>query len=364
MNFFAKRQLVTFSALASTVLSLQAFASTDNVKIVGTLDGFVAPATHTMAANSTGYQGKPIVYQLIALSPEAKQWLATQASQPDTSPLTAMAYPYPPAKQLGMNDVPVLDQGRHGSCVTFAVTGVLDAAIGHTDHISQLCNLELGSALEKDNANHYSGWDGSWGDVVLNQIKDYGVISLASQHKIGCAGVYEYPTHDASNKGNPMSVTEFISRSERIMNQISFDTISTHADSFSHRAEPLGTLKKIKSALNKGHRVSFGTLLDVDVGHNGAMGTYKSPYDSWILTPKIRADVKAGKINAGHEMIITGYDDNAVIEGPDHIKEVGVLTLRNSWGEDAGDHGNYYMSYAHFKLMADEAYEIIPGSSH
>ena len=59
-------------------------------------------------------------------------------------------------------------------------------------------------------------------------------------------------------------------------------------------------------------------------------------------------------------MIITGYDDEAVVMGPKKEKHKGVLTLRNSWSEEAGDHGNYYMTYDHFKTLTLEASEITP----
>ncbi len=37
---------------------------------------------------------------------------------------------YPEKVELGMNGVPVLNQGMHGTCVTFAVTAAVDAALG------------------------------------------------------------------------------------------------------------------------------------------------------------------------------------------------------------------------------------------
>jgi len=42
---------------------------------------------------------------------------------------------------------------------------------------------------------------------------------------------------------------------------------------------------------------------------------------------------------SGHEMLITGYDDNAVAKDENGYEHRGLLTLRNSWGEDVGDHG-------------------------
>lgn len=43
------------------------------------------------------------------------------------------------AVELGMNSVPVLDQGSYGTCVTFATTAAMDAVLGLGDYISQQC---------------------------------------------------------------------------------------------------------------------------------------------------------------------------------------------------------------------------------
>lgn len=88
------------------------------------------------------------------------------------------------------------------------------------------------------------------------------------------------------------------------------------------------------------------------------MGKYGLFTNSWILTPEIVQDANSGKIDAAHALVITGYDDNAVIYGPDHSTHQGVLTLRNSWGLFAGYFGNYYMSYDYFKTFAMEVVEI------
>lgn len=57
-------------------------------------------------------------------------------------------------------------------------------------------------------------------------------------------------------------------------------------------------------------------------------------------------------------MIITGYDDNAIAVDADGQPHHGLLTLRNSWGEAVGDHGNFYMSYDYFKILAIEVQRI------
>lgn len=103
----------------------------------------------------------------IQLSDEAKEHLANQAKdalkhihQFSLIPSHSETLPLPDQVQLKMNKVPVLDQGRHGTCVTFAVTGAIDAVIGKGDYISQLCNLQLGSYLEQHGYG-LSGWNGS-----------------------------------------------------------------------------------------------------------------------------------------------------------------------------------------------------------
>ncbi len=355
-----KNKQLVLSVIASMVFSAGACAG--NVKIVGTIDGYVPVKEPSSLTARNESPEKHILFQKVELSPEAQTWLAQHAD--DTSvphTITAGDSALPTQVQLDMNDVPVLDQGQHGTCVTFAVSGALDAARGKEDYVSQLCNLELGAYLEKQDPTHDSGWDGSWGDVVLDQVRDYGIISMVSQRSNGCAGKYEYPRNNSRDTGHPMPTDEFAKYSENIMKDISYKTLAGHEDAFSSKVNTPTVLMQIKQALNKGHRLTFGTLLDVSVGHNGALGTYKVKYDTWMMTPEIRKDAQTkGKIEAGHEMIITGYDDNAVVMGPDHTKQIGVLTLRNSWGSDAGDNGAYYMTYAHFRVLADEVYEIIP----
>ena len=121
-------------------------------------------------------------------------------------------------------------------------------------------------------------------------------------------------------------------------------------------------LLNVKKALNDGSRVTFGVLLDVAQGSNGAVGKHHVyfSYDTWMLTPAIIDDIKHNLVDAGHQMIITGYDDNAVIKDSWGHKNKGLLTLRNSWGFLAGDYGNYYMSYDHFMAMAHGIQVITP----
>ena len=57
---------------------------------------------------------------------------------------------------LGMANVPVLDQGAYGTCVTFSSTAALDAILAQGDFVSQQCSLELDYGLNNDY------WDGAY----------------------------------------------------------------------------------------------------------------------------------------------------------------------------------------------------------
>lgn len=88
------------------------------------------------------------------------------------------------------------------------------------------------------------------------------------------------------------------------------------------------------------------------------MGSKVKRFDTWVINAAILKKAKAGTLYSGHEIIIIGYDDTAVVRGSDGRISKGMLILRNSWGPYAGDGGNYYMSYEYFKYLADEATAI------
>lgn len=320
---------------------------------------------------------KNIMFQRVVLSPEAQQYLANHIEQQlKASGLQAKASNLSSSAQVGMNGVPVLDQGQHGTCVTFAVTGALDAVAndsqenGSYDRYSQLCSLELGNTLEKAKKIEYSGWDGTWGEELLKQVSKYGLVTKEYQNTQGCAGVKDYPIWNEYDHGKDMSEADYINVSEKVIPPISYKTLMKVDDAFTDRVNTSVVLDNVKKALANKHRVTFGTLLDVYYGENGAVGKYKKDNDTWILTAEIAEDAKnPDSIQAGHEMIITGYDDNAVVmeDREDNntnktiqVPHKGVLTLRNSWGEDAGDNGNYYMTYDHFKALVMEVSEYVP----
>jgi hypothetical protein len=280
--------------------------------------------------------------------------LLGQAAPTDTDAASVL----PPHVLLNMNKTPVLDQGRHGTCATFATTAVIDALYGKGDYISQLCTLELGNYLATQKRNYPSGWNGSTPLIVIKQIEKYGIQSKKMQQTIGCAGVREYPLNEMLNTGQPMSIDDFNLHSEKILSTLSWKSLYKPKGLFVRPKDMDKIIEIAKTALFNGHRIILSMLIDAEHGGVGTFGSYQAHHDSWILTPLIADDAQHELINAGHALVMIGYDDHAVIYDDKQIPHNGIFILRNSWGEKAGYHGDYYMSYDYFKALAINMIEI------
>ncbi|MDI9818055.1 MULTISPECIES: C1 family peptidase [unclassified Legionella] len=351
-----------FSMVVSGSLAAQ------DVKIVGTISKTAkipaAQVSRINAPQSTADVIKQIKFLNIQLPAKAKQALADKAKNAlahtkqfalDASALTRK---YPAKVELGMNNVPVLDQGMHGTCVTFANTAAIDAALNKGDYISQLCQLELGRYLE-NNGYAASGWDGSWGRTVLNQMELFGIVNKEQQAEQNCGGISNYPADERETPDAQMTPEEYRQLSENMGEEVLWSPVLDVYQALSERVDTNKTINEIKAALNSGDRLTFGVLLlDFDLGFMGAVGSNKSTFDTWVLTPEIARDVYLRPEFGGHEMIITGYDDNAVAIDDQGREHRGLLTLRNSWGNQVGDRGNFYMSYDYFKLLVLEVQRI------
>ena len=261
--------------------------------------------------------------------------------------------------QLGMNKLPALDQGPHSTCATFAVTAALDAALEKGDYISQLCNLQLGQELEQFGYNP-SGWDGSLNGLILNQIAAFGLVTKNTQKTIGCgANLTEYPRTDETPTPS-LSLSEYHAISEPLPeDEIAWSTILDIYQAFLDRADAKKTLESVKQSLKNKDRLTFGVLLfGLNEGVAGATGKYHVSNDTWLLTSSIIDSIKNKENYGGHAMIITGFNDFATAVDADGYRHKGLLTIRNSWGPNAGDHGDFYMSYDYFKLLTIEIQRI------
>jgi C1A family cysteine protease len=355
---------ITLALMQGLVLSIvMQGASAEDVTVIGLIKHVLTPAGEDSSSKNKAFKTKEKVIQLlqIQLSDEEKELLANRAQNVLThthqfSLAGQKNVSMPDKMQLGMNNVPVLDQGIHGTCVTFAVTGALDAAMCKNDYISQLCSLQLGSYLEKHGYG-ISGWDGSYAISVINQIEQFGVVNKKKQKSVGCGGLTQYPTNSSHNPNSFMEPEQYRAISESV-----FGKVVNWSDVF-QKNDPVKTLDEVKQALNSGDRLVFAVLLPrTDLGLVGAVGKHNTWIykDSWVLTPEILKGID--NVEAAHEMIITGYDDNAVAVDNKRLKHKGLLTLRNSWGSSVGDYGEFYMSYDYFKLLAYDVQRFSPSS--
>lgn len=256
----------------------------------------------------------------------------------------------PPKVDLGMEGTPVLNQGRHGSCVTFATSGAIDAAMAAGDYVSQLCSLELGTSLAINDEIPYSGWNGTFVDSVIDQMLTYGVVGKNHQLLNGCAGVKQYPISDEYNEGMPMSKEDYQKVSVPLK-----DVISSHSFGLYESESDYGRdiVWETKEALAKGQRLVIGMGLAVQFNNGGAVGSSVTENDTWMMTPDILMEVAKGNIYAGHALVVIGYDDNAQAIDPSGYTNTGLFKVRNSWSEYAGDKGDYYISYDHFQILVD-----------
>lgn len=335
----------------------------DGIKINGSFPQIVRSVTNTGVNSSPMMAARgiqTIKLLKIELSDEKQQKLQQNIRQfseiPHAKMMIAANKTFPASIQLGMGNVPVLDQGMHGSCVTFASTAALNAAMNKGDSISQLCQLQLGNYLAEYGYGP-SGWNGSFGPYVLSQMERFGFVPKTNEAKYGCGGYTSYPINDYDPQ-NGISIEEYHRMAQQIPDGIGWSPVLDVNDAFED-GPASDVLEQVKAILNKKDRLTFGVLLfDFDKGLAGALGSHKATYDTWVLTPETLNDLRNNPEFGGHEMVITGYDDNAVAKDNKGRTYRGLLTLRNSWGKGVGHQGDFYMSYDYFKTLVMEIQRI------
>lgn len=233
----------------------------------------------------------------------------------------------PGAVEIGMNGVPVLDQGQYGTCVTFATTAAMDAILKVGNFISQQCALELTRAL----GNNY--WNGAYyASDILVPLKNYGLVQQGK-----CNAVYP----------NPSAMITLTGYRSRIDKQVTAKKIQYKYYS------PL-TLETVKAAIDAGHRVAIGFGLTITQdpvsvqGFDVIMNGKRNAGGLWACSQNSSlTDYCASSPNAGHEVVITGYDEKQEL-----------LKIRNSWGTYVSDQGEFYMTYAFFRKMNGDGTEM------
>lgn len=344
------------------ISSIYHAAFADDIQITGTIK--VKPNFYNLHTNSLSrstIKPQEIALLKLSLTNQAENSIKDRFIRVTTQQSILknnMQKGLPEKVELGMNGIPTLNQGSHGSCVVFAVTAAVDAIIEKGDYVSQLCQLGLGRYLE-NNGYTVSGWDGAWSRTVLGQMDIFGIVSKDSQRTYGCAGLTEYPICGLDVIAEEPA-PNFHKMSERLLdNKVAWSSIVDIYQVVSDNLNEEEILLAVKKSLLAGDRSVLGVLLlDFDKGVVGAQGTYKAKNDTWVITQDIINDIDDQTEFAGHALLITGYNDNAVATDAKGQTYKGLLTLRNSWGHNIGDKGDFYMSYDYFKALVLEVQRI------
>jgi C1A family cysteine protease len=233
----------------------------------------------------------------------------------------------PGAVDIGMNNVPVLDQGQEGTCVTFAATGALDAILGQGDFVSQQCSLELGSALGTD---YWNGAD--YASEIIDPLKQYGLVSQTN-----CDN--QYPVAEAQ-----IDIPTYQSLADPKVTAANIDY--TYVSGMS--------LALVKEALHLGHRVTIGFGLHVNQndpisiqGFDTKVAGQPTTGGLWACKQNSSHSNYCGVPTDGHDVIVIGYDDAQQL-----------LKIRNSWNTSVGDNGDFYMTYTFFEKMSGDGTKI------
>lgn len=365
------------TALLSFILLNAALATVHAKPLTETQSEFGKPIRASVLLNNQAPSSKPnfaaqstrqrmTVYLMnIKLSPQQKHKLGNFPAANETASYNAANNRLPSKVELGMNNVPVLDQGMHGSCATFAVSAAIDAVLNKGDYVSELCSLQLGEYLSR-RGYLLSGWDGSNTMSILNRYIEYGFVSTADQKFYGCGKLKDYPVDNENETGDEMSPEDYFHISQDLRQNVLWYPLLTPYQRFalpySNTSAPNQLIGAIKQALARKNarsssRVIVSAFLPVAYCSAGACGKLHETNDTWVISNSIRADSDPDL--GGHAMVVTGYDDDAIVADNEGGKHKGVFILRNSWSDKAGDHGDFYMTYDFFKHFTYSAEAIV-----
>lgn len=331
------------------------------------------PSAHLLTLKSVTH-ARTVAALPVKLSSEVFAMQRMRSLQLDKVARSPFADNLPPEVNLGMNGVPVLDQGLYATCVTFAVTAALDAALNKGDHISQLCLLQLSRGVVQ-NTYWHSLWDGSSIRILLSYISQYGIMSIADQKKGYCNKIKTYPLKEEKPLKHKMTPTEYHAHSENIYDDYQLEpqelfvfahaysmdsnpdrllTLGNNSDGWITPAESFAAMRK---SLAEGNRVVIQFLFKGSLLRGGIKNMDN---DTWFASNELRSVFNAQHYITDsndwyiHDVVIYGYNDNITVRNVLGETQTGVFYARNSWGDEELE----FMTYDFFKLMALEATSI------
>ncbi|MBC7427802.1 MAG: hypothetical protein H7336_04260 [Bacteriovorax sp.] len=192
---------------------------------------------------------------------------------------------------------PISNQGNCGSCVAFAAIAVLEGQYAITNNLSWLKpQFSQQMLFDCGQGSCDIGWMPDWASYRLRAA---GVADLS------CAPYFLGST----GKNGMCSENYCANQSSRTIKISRVSTPSTHWS---------GSDKKVKAALKKGPLLTTLNAREDFLYYKG--GVYKT---------------KNSKKVGGHAVALVGFDD---------VKEAWLI--KNSWGEDWGEHGYAWIAYS------------------
>jgi C1A family cysteine protease len=213
-----------------------------------------------------------------------------------------------------------MNQGAQGSCVAwssaYAARTILEASRTGKDP-----NTVRFSPSFLYNQIALEGCQGSYIKLAMEHMKDKGLVPFEkmSYNDQECS---KQPQADLKTLGENYKTSGFQRLTDESKGKM-YDVVA------------------IKQNLAKGSPCVIGMMV------GGSFMQAMTGKKMWIPTDEDYAQSGFG----GHALCVVGYDDN--MKG-------GALQIMNSWGEDWGDRGFFWIRYTDFKAFNKESYGLYP----
>jgi hypothetical protein len=267
--------------------------------------------------------------------------------------------------KANMGSMPVYDQGDEGSCVTQAISSVINVLhYKRANYVSTNCILNLGNFFENQDLEYFnnkknidlytynkaigrksypSGWEGSYPYLITSQIATYGIIPKTREYICG---------EPKSGLITPKK-TELFARHP--LNNQNWSVICDNG--IRGKTCDLNSINKIKQAIDKNNLVVLGILVtqkDMEYKYYEKNKNGQQP-NVWAFTPSIyeclskKEDDCKEPILGGHAIVAYGYREDP------YKSSEGIFYVHNSWGTFSGDKGDYYITYRYLENLLSSA---------
>jgi hypothetical protein len=213
-----------------------------------------------------------------------------------------------------------LNQGKQGSCVAWA-SAYAARTIMHSRETGENPDKSAFSPSFLYNQIKLDGCQGSYLPDAMKNLKNQGVLPLS-----------EFPYDDSSCDNEPRG-QELAEAKEFTID--GYNRLTKGGDDYSV------DMLAIKQNLAQGAPVVIGMMV------GGTFMQEMQGQPAWFP----QADDYNMRNFGGHAMCVTGYDD---------YYEGGAFRIMNSWGEEWGEKGMFWLRYKDFDYFVKEAYGLYP----